>query len=290
MTSFTKYWGLLAGLLSALLWVLSMPPFEFAEAAYIAFVPLFLWLYTQPSRRVFWLVAIGTGWVAWFAILVWLRHVTWFGTFALSGLLAVIFAVWLFLVRLMIPRFLERNILVRVVCVSGRAGAWVVFEWSRTWLFWGFPWAPLSLSQWERPVVLQIAAWSGAYGVSFLLIFFNLCVAQTLRHRFVRTERKMWTGWFSPDLYVGMAGLGFCIYTFFAVLPAPDSVKPLFTAAVVQPYIAPELMWDAERAFENLEFLERQTRFVASLERVGGRWPEAATPWPIMGGAIRGQT
>lgn len=283
MTSFTKYWGLLAGLLSALLWVLSMPPFEFAEAAYIAFVPLFLWLYTQPSRRVFWLVAIGTGWVAWFAILVWLRHVTWFGTVALSGLLAVIFAVWLFLVRLMIPRFLERNILVRVVCFSGLAGAWVVFEWSRTWLFWGFPWAPLSLSQWERPVVLQIAAWSGAYGVSFLLIFFNLCVAQTLRHRFVRTERKMWTGWFSPDLYVGMAGLGFCIYTFFSVLPAPDSVKPLFTAAVVQPYIAPELKWDAERALENLEILERQTRFVASLESDVVLWPEAATPWPIMG-------
>ena len=281
--TYSKYWGLLAGVLSALFWVLSIPPFEFAEAAYIAFVPLLLWLYTQPTRRLFWLVAIGTGWVSWFVILIWLRHVTWFGTIALSGLLGVIFAAWLYLARCLLPRFLEKNVLMRMVCFAGLAGAWVVFEWSRTWFLWGFPWAPLSLSQWERPVVLQIAAWSGAYGVSFLLIFFNLCVAQTLRHRFVRKERKAWMGWFSPDLYVGMGALGFCIYVFFSVLPHPDSALPMFTAAVVQPYIAPELKWDSERELENLEILERQTRFVASLESDVILWPEAATPWPVMG-------
>jgi len=281
--TYSRYWGLLAGILSALLWVLSIPPFEFAEAAYIAFVPLFLWLYTQPSRRLFWLVAIGTGWVSWFVILIWLRHVTWFGTIALSGLMGVIFATWLYLARYLLPRFLQQNVLMRMLCFAGLAGAWVVFEWSRTWLLWGFPWAPLSLSQWERPVVLQIAAWSGAYGVSFLLIFFNLCVAQTLRHRFVRKERKAWIGWFSPDLYVGMAALGFCVYIFFAVLPAPDSAKPLFAAAVVQPYIPPELKWESARELENLEILERQTRFVANLESDVILWPEAATPWPIIG-------
>jgi len=279
----SSIWGVLAGALSALLWVLSIPPFEFAEAAYIAFVPLLLWLYTRPARRVFWLVAVGAGWVAWFAILVWLRHVTWFGTFALSGILGLIFAGWLGLARWLLPQFSERPFLLRALGFAGLAGAWVVVEWSRTWLLWGFPWAPLSLSQWERPVVLQIAAWTGACGVSFLLVFFNLCVAQTLRHRFVRRERKMWTGWFSPDLYLGMGGLGLCIYVFFSALPAPDSGKPMFTAAVVQPYIPPELKWDTDRELANLEILERQTRFVASLESDVILWPEAATPWPIMG-------
>lgn len=158
-----------------------------------------------------------------------------------------------------------------------------MLEWSRTWLFWGFPWAPLALSQWERPVVLQIAAWSGAYGVSFLLIFFNLCLAQTLQHRFMRRERKLWMGWFSPDLYVGMGALGFCIYIFFSALPHPNSAERMFTAAVVQPYIAPELKWDINRELENLEILERHTRFVSSLESDVILWPEAATPWPVMG-------
>ena len=279
----SKYWGIAAGFFTALLWVLSIPPFDFAEAAYIAFVPLILWLYTQPTRRLFWLVAVATGWASWFVILIWLRHVTLFGTFALSGLLGLIFGGWLWLARALLPRLTERGLSFRVLGFAGLAGAWVVLEWSRTWLLWGFPWAPLSLSQWERPVVLQIAAWSGAYGVSFLLIFFNLCVAQTLRHRFVRRERQMWMGWFSPDLYVGMAALGLCIYTFFSVLPKPDSAEPILTAAVVQPYIAPELKWDTARSFDNLGILERQTRFVASLESDVILWPEAATPWPIMG-------
>lgn len=282
-TVISPIWALLAGLFSALLWVLSIPPFEFAEAAYIAFVPLLLWLYTRPTRRVFCLVAIGTGWLAWFAILVWLRHVTWFGTFALSGILGVLFAAWLGLARWLLPQIVERSFLLRSLGFAGLAGAWVVLEWSRTWLLWGFPWAPLSLSQWERPVVLQIAAWTGAYGVSFLLVFFNLCVAQTLRHRFVRKEHKMWTGWFSPDLYLGMGGLGLCIYVFFSALPAPDSAQPMFSAAVVQPYIPPELKWDTDRELANLEILERQTRFVASFESDVILWPEAATPWPIMG-------
>ena len=279
----SKYWGLIAGLLSALLWVLSIPPFDFAEAAYIAFVPMLLWLYTKPTRRVFCLVAIGTAWVSWFAILIWLRHVTWFGTIALSGILAVIFTAWLFFAKCILPQCAAQNVCLRVLGFAGIAGAWVVLEWSRTWLLCGFPWAPLALSQWERPVVLQIAAWTGAYGVSFLLIFFNLCVAQTLRHRFVRRERKLWMACFSPDLYVGMGALGICIYIFFSVLPHSDSAEPMFTAAVVQPYILPELKWETDRELENLEILERQTRFVSSLESDVILWPEAATPWPVMG-------
>jgi apolipoprotein N-acyltransferase len=283
MSRSSPLWGLLAGGLTALAWVLSIPPFEFAEAAYIAFIPLILWLYTQPSKRLCAAVAIGIGWVAWFAILVWLRHVTLFGTIALSGILAAIFAVWVLLVRWLLPLVASRPFVWRALAFAGLAGAWVVLEWSRTWLLWGFPWAPLSLSQWERPVVLQIAAWTGAYGVSFLLIYFNFCIAQTLRNRVVIKKRKLWSGWFSFDLYVAMALLGLCIFVFLKSLPRRESMVTLFTAAVVQPYIEPELKWDETKELENLEILERQTQFVASLESDLVLWPEAATPWPVKG-------
>ena len=276
-------YGVIAGILSTALWVLSIPPFELSESAYVAFVPLLLWLYSCPSRRTFWPVAIAVGWIAWLVILIWLRHVTWFGTIALSGLLGVIFALWLALAARSLPRLAKRGFLSRVVVLAGLAGAWVVLEWSRTWLLWGFPWAPISLSQWERPVVLQVAAWTGAYGVSFLLIFFNLCIAQTLRQRFVRKERLRWTAWFNPELYLALAMLASCIYLFFAVLPAANSTKRMFSAAVAQPYLPPELKWDTDRALANLEILERQTRFVANLGSDVVLWPEAATPWPIMG-------
>lgn len=283
MFCLSTIWGLLAGLATVLLWVLSIPPFEFAEAAYIAFVPILLWLCTNPRGKSFWLIGLFSGWASWFAILVWLRHVTWFGTIALSGVLGLMFVVWLFFARFMLTRFAERGFALRILAYAAVAGAWVSIEWIRSWLLWGFPWAPLALSQWERPVVLQIAAWTGAYGVSFLLIFFNCCVAQTLRHRFVRKESKMWMGWFSPDLYLGLGALVFCIYVFFQTLPQQKDRVELFTAGVVQPYIPPELKWESDRELENLEILEQHTRFVASLDNDMVLWPEAATPWPAIG-------
>lgn len=265
------------------LWVLSIPPFKFSEAAYIAFVPLLLWLFTKPPGRQAIVVGLGVGWLSWFFILIWLRHVTWWGTVLLSGLLGMFFAAWVCILRERLPHLEHQNLLSRILSYSGFAGFWVVLEWLRSWFLWGFPWAPYALSQWERPVILQIAAWTGAYGVSFLLIFFNLCIARTLREYFVGKKPKHWTGRFSPDLCVALAGQGFCIYVFFVSLPEKDSSRSLFTAGVVQPYILPELKWDPEQALDNLQILERQTRFVGTLENDLILWPEAAPPWPILG-------
>ena len=53
-------------------------------------------------------------------------------------------------------------------------------------------------------------------------------------------------GLVQPDLYVGMGALGFCIYVFFGTAPS-SSTDIMFTFAVVQPYIAPELKWDTNR-------------------------------------------
>lgn len=278
-----KLWGCLAALCSLVLWVLSLPPFEFAEAAYIAFVPLLLWLKARPGWRLSFIVSWVAGTVAWFAILIWLRHVTWGGTFVIAGVFGFFFAIWVLAARWLFSRAQHASFFLRLIFWSGLAGLWVLLEWSRTWFLYGFPWAPLSLSQWERPVVLQIAAWSGAYGVSFLLVLFNACVAHTLWVRATVRERKLWSGWFSPDLYAGLSVLFFCIVVFFKTLPDRTQVEPLFRAGVVQPYIIPELKWDMTHQIENMERLIRQTNFVGAMDGDLILWPEAATPWPIIG-------
>lgn len=283
MAKNSTLWGVLAGIFCVLLWVLSIPPFDFAEAAYIAFCPLLLWLYLRPRGVLVLLVGFLTGWVGWFTILIWLRHVTWVGTSVLSAILSLLFVLWLLFAARIILSVEKRSFPARLLGFAGIAGLWVFIEWTRTWFLWGFPWAPIALSQWERPVVLQLAAWTGAYGVSFLLIFFNCCVAHTLRSRVVQRERKFWSGWFSPDLYMAMGSLGLCMYVFFQSLPLRDSVMPMFSASLVQPYIKPELKWDTERELENLNILETQTRFVSSAQSDFILWPEASTPWPILG-------
>ena len=248
----------------------------------MAFVPLLLWLYTRPAWNISLFVGFATGWMAWFVILIWLRHVTLFGTVALAAVLGGIFTLWLALVRWVLPRFADAGFGLRLAAFLGLAGAWVVLEWSRNWFLW-VSLAPLSLSQWQRPVVLQIAAWTGAYGISFMLVLFSFCVAHTLQKRARRSARKVWTAWFSPDLYVAMACLGFCMMLFFRTLPEPKSTVPILTAAVVQPYIMPELKWDAQLELENLETVERLTRWLAMMESDVLLWPEASTPRPVKG-------
>ena len=104
MKRYSTFWGIVAGALTALFWVLSIPPCEFAEAAYIAMVPLLLWFYTRPKLLPAAVIVFLTGWGAWFTILIWLRHVTLFGTLGLAAILAVIFSGWALLVRWALPR------------------------------------------------------------------------------------------------------------------------------------------------------------------------------------------
>jgi apolipoprotein N-acyltransferase len=60
---------------------------------------------------------------------------------------------------------------------------WVALEWLRTYLLGGFPWN-LAGYAWERvPGALPFAAWVGAYGVSFLVLFANAGAALAVRRR-----------------------------------------------------------------------------------------------------------
>jgi apolipoprotein N-acyltransferase len=52
---------------------------------------------------------------------------------------------------------------------------WVLLEYVRTYLFTGFPWMLLGYSQSEFTEIIQVAEFSGVYGVSFLIMFCNLC-------------------------------------------------------------------------------------------------------------------
>lgn len=280
---YNTVWGWLAGLLTALLWVSSIPPFDFAEAAYVAFIPMLLWFGCRPNGR--WVLAVSflSGFIVWFAILIWLRHITLSGTVFLAAILSLVHLPWFLLAWWAQPKIVTSGFALRTTGCLALAGAWVLLEWARSWLFWGFPWAPLALSQWERTVVLQVAAWTGAYGVSFLLIVFNVCVAQTFWIRATSRNRKLLTGWFSPDLYLALGLLAGCIVLFFKCLPRPDSATGQFTAGVVQPYIPAELKWDDTRERENLKTLWQMTRFVGQTECEVLLWPEAATPWPVIG-------
>ena len=272
-------------LLTAGFWISSMPPFNLGELGYVLFVPLFLWVYAKPSwRSVYWVAGLSSI-LAWVGIFIWLRHVTIIGTVLLAGCLSLYFILWLSYVRWTLPRLLHQSFPLRVLGFLGIAGAWVVCEWLRSILLYGMPMGPLALSQWEKPVMLQIAAWTGAYGVSFFLIFFNCCMAQTFYFLVVSDKKQsVFLRWFKADFYLAIAVLVSLIFLYLNCLPKSwTEHEDRISFALVQPNLPPLLHWDEAINASRLAQLEQEIIRAQLFEFDILMLSEAVTPNAIKG-------
>jgi len=277
-------WAAGVGALTMLLTVISFPPVDIPEFAYAFAVPAIYWAYRRPSFRLYAGTLFAAQAVAWTALLWWLRHVTWAGLFLLGPIIGVWVGGWYLAVWWTMPRLADRPVLLRIVGLFGLAGGWIILEWLRTWFLGGFPWLPLAASQWQRTALLQIAAFTGAYGVSFILIFFNLGFATSAWKLYTSTERGLLRR--SPEFSVALLVLGFS-----TMLPMTEAFnrgpfsRKLADVALVQPYIPQEVKWDPARGPSILDTLEKATLVAAVSEPDFILWPEATTPWAVRGDA-----
>jgi apolipoprotein N-acyltransferase len=270
--------------LTVVLAVLSFPPCKSPEFAYAMLVPGVFWAYLRPRWRTFAWTLLGAQALAWTILLGWLRHVTWPGLLLLGPFIGVWVGCWYLAVWWVMPRIVGRPTMVRLAGVLGLAGAWVLLEWSRTWVLGGFPWLPLAASQWERSSILQIAAFTGAYGTSFVLVMMNLGFA-AYAHRLFR-EGASGFNKRSQEFFLALFLLLVCVCVQFTEsFNRRGHAGPLGRVALVQPYIPQEVKWDGARAPGILEVLEKLT-----MEAAAGRpdlilWPEAVTPLAVRGDA-----
>lgn len=284
-----RHRGLLAGaavVLSALLYVLAFPPFDVAEAAYVFAVPLLLWLFRPRPRKVAVAAIIGWGLLSWLALIVWLRHVTFGGYLIASTILALYFSLWFLAAWWALPRARDGGLPLRLTAMAGLAALWVVHEYVRSFFLTGFPWLPLAASHWQRPLLLQLSAWTGAYGVSFILIFFNLGLAFYI-DRLVRFYTKGWQR-FCPEFFVALALLLLGGFGAFRLAQVSSGEKEtVFNAAFVQPYIPQRLKWDSDKVGEVTDIVERTTLWTRGMPRRPDLvlWPEAVTPVAVVGNA-----
>ena len=63
-----------------------------------------------------------------------------------------------------------------LVFVTGLAGCWIITEWSRSWIFSGYPWPPLSMmfvGDYTNPGLAFLLPWLGTYALSGLVILIS---------------------------------------------------------------------------------------------------------------------
>jgi apolipoprotein N-acyltransferase len=272
-------WGLAVFALTVVLTVSAFPPVNAGEAAYVIAVPAVLWAYRRPTFKGYALAVLGAEVVAWTILLGWLHNVTWVGLLLLGPFVGLIAGSWFLAAWWAVPRLAGHQAMIRILVLAGLAGLWVVLEWLRGMLFGGFPWLPLSASQWQRPLVLQSASIAGGWGVSFLLVFFSLGVAAYAHRIFYEGATGLRKR--SPEFMVTLMLLVFSSFPFLAELMNPQRVK-LARVALVQPYIPQDKKWDGAFAKNVLDTLEKVT-VVANDRGVPDIiiWPEAVTPWAV---------
>lgn len=272
-------WAMVVAL-TAFGYVAAFPPFNVPESAFVFLVPLIVWLRTRPSYRMVAYVSLSSSWVAWLVLIFWLRNVTYLGLFLLSGVVACHFMLFALGANWLARRFVNRDPWLGVAFAVGVASWWVVVEYVRGWIFTGFPWLPLSASQWDRPIMLQSAEVFGSWSISFILGCLNVGLASySVRiYEYARSKRKV----FCPEFY--MALILFVCMTFLQTRRTTGQERaPLLKAAVLQPAVPQDQKWDKDFALRILERLKRNTLLLKPMKPDLVFWPEATTPYPFNG-------
>ncbi len=262
--------------------VMAFPPFRAAEFAYAALAPAIFWAYLRPGWRLYLGTMLAAQTVIWFSLLFWLHHVTWGGLALIALFLGGLTGAWFVAVRWLMPQLPGRPAPVRMAGVLALAALWVVLEWVRGWIFSGFPWLPLAASQWQRSTILQIAAFTGAGGISFVLVMLNLGMA-AFAHRL---SRETHTG-------LGRRSQEFMLALFLLIVCMSIHLQETFNRgrfnqefarlALVQPYVPQQVKWNPADGPAILRTLEELTLEAARTRPDLILWPEAVTPWAVRG-------
>jgi apolipoprotein N-acyltransferase len=157
------------------------------------------------------------------------------------------------------------------------AAVWVLADYIRTYLFSGFPWASLGYSQWKDLALVQIAEWTGVYGVTFLIVLFNSAIVQFIALRRPSLAKGARVGLVAGITVLVLCGIG--LFRYFQISRESTGVDSV-SVAVLQGNIDPYVKWDTEGLRSSIrvysELLEKTASKRPEPDVVV--WPESAIP------------
>ena len=262
----------------------AQPPHDFPEAAYFFLLPILCWFYFEKNfKKIFWTI-LTCAFFYYIGLVGWIRHVTFTGMLVTSFLLSLYWLPWFLITYVWLRRICERSLIVRLFYMLSISSLWVFLEWIRGLFALGFPWCPLSVTQWERPAILQLVPNFGGLLVSFFLVFFNLSIAAYIYHLFVRKRSHSSQGFINslcPEFYVCMCFFIFMLYPLFSPNKSDliNQQNISFKVGVCQPYLQDK--WMASEAKKQKALLIRQTKLISLLQPDLIVWPEASTPYAV---------
>jgi apolipoprotein N-acyltransferase len=244
--------------------ILAFPPFSFVPVLWISFPALMWMLDGCASRR----AAISVGWAFGFGhfttSLYWIANAFYvdretFGALAVPAIGALCAALGLFMAVIAalqsiipppgeddMPDDRTANMAPRIVMF---AAAWTVLEWTRAWIFTGFPWNPMAevWSELNTPFglpMIQITTLIGTYGLTFITVLVA-CLPAVLGHT-PRLRRAWLTAAAAPLILIVVGAGGALRLSLTETTFVPGVKLRLVQAAIQQADRARPSLWEAQ--------------------------------------------
>jgi len=289
-------WAFIAGLLLAA----SFPGIGIAGLAWVAPGLILASAIGRRGKAVF-RVGYVAGLAHYLASLSWLLRIpvptvwVWapaLGWFALGAFLALYPAVWVWLCWKTFPtkltgegnksplqncaaQFLSVPWAQRIIWAGSCAALWVSLEMTVARFLGGFPWNLLGDSQFRMLPLIHIAAFTGVYGVSFLVVWTSLSFMSGAIVILGRPAmRSVWLG----EIILPMLAVAAIYGTGYEMLLRPEPKAPELSIALVQPSIPQSLIWDKNAEADRFKQLIALSESALTNKPDLLIWPEAAVP------------
>ncbi len=265
-------------LISGLFLTLSFPDTNIAWLAFFALVPLLVSIQSMTSKESFYAGFI-TGISFFLTLIYWivptihvyggLHLILAFGVLTLLCLyLALYPAIFAFtLKKLKYGSYMP----LLAACI------WTGLEYIRTYAFTGFSWGTLGYSQYENLALIQIADFTGVYGVSFLIILVNSSLAVL----FMSFKKKIAGQYIIPVIYTTVLVIGAYIYGSQKINNIDSQIKKAekTTISIIQGNIKQNLKWSDEFKIHTIEKYIQLSKSQIKKNPDLVIWPETALPF-----------
>lgn len=296
---FRKAWRWIAAVLSGLLLAAAFPPFDAGQLAWVAVIPLLLALMASTADKpaiplpLAFKLGLTTGVVFWLITMSWMLRLwdtspapailIFLGWLLLCGYCALYLAIFSFSVAWLVQKIGRYALWQTLLLTLLIPVVWVGGEVIRSYLFSGFPWNLLAISQYRNVILIQTAQWVGAPGVSGVLMLANTGLAFTaLRYMTLGRPRK-----YTPhlELFVALLSVAISFRSGYLLVREYTPAGRTVTIGAIQPAILQVTKWTEEHV--NLIHATFRNLSKQAVDSPDGApeliiWPETATPFGVM--------
>ena len=265
-------------LISGFFLTLSFPDTNIAWLAFFALVPLLVSIQSMTHKESFY-AGLITGITFFLTLIYWIVptiHV--YGGLHLILAFGVLTLLCLYLALYpAVFAFTLRKLRYGLYMPLLAACIWTGLEYIRTYAFTGFSWGTLGYSQYENLALIQIADFTGVYGVSFLIILVNSSLAVL----YMNFKKKIAGQYIIPVIYTTALVIGAYIYGSQKINDIDSQIKKAekTTISIIQGNIKQDLKWSDEFKIHTIEKYIQLSKNQIKKNPDLVIWPETALPF-----------